>query len=126
MISGVGVDLVEIQRIDALLRRYGERFARRVLCQLELDLFKLSSRPARFVASCFAAKEAFAKALGTGLRHPVTLRAIRVDRDALGKPVLQFHHDLEQWLADRGVGGAHLSLTDEAGMACAMVVLEKR
>jgi holo-[acyl-carrier protein] synthase len=126
MIFGVGVDLVEIKRVDKMWRRYGERFLQRVLSSSEIDRFRHAARPVRFVASCFAAKEALSKAIGTGLRHPVSLREIQVDRDERGKPTLTVGDELRQWMSARGIGQAHLSLTDEAGMACAMVVLERK
>jgi holo-[acyl-carrier protein] synthase len=126
MISGVGVDLVEIKRMDVLLQRYGERFIRRVLCTSEIDSFRKSARPARFLAQCFAAKEAVSKALGTGLRTPVSLQQIHVDRDNYGKPVLRFLGDLQPWIRQRGITGSHLSLSDEAGLSCAVVVLERQ
>ncbi len=124
MIVGIGVDLVEMQRVERLVVEYGERFAARVLTQREIDAYRHSSRPIAYLASRFAAKEALSKALGTGLRHPVTLHAISVVSDEIGRPELRFHAELPAYLQRRGVGQAHLSLAHEHGMACAMVVLE--
>lgn len=124
MIIGIGVDLVERQRVARLIDRYGERFARRVLTALEWPRYAKSAKPELFLANRFAAKEAFSKAMGTGFRTPVTLQKISVVQDRLGKPSLSFHQDLQTLLQARGVQCHHLTLSDEAGMACALVILE--
>ena len=125
MIVGIGIDIVDVSRIDRLLREYGEQFARRILAEAERPAFAASSRPVSFLANRFAAKEALSKALGTGLRYPVTLHAISVSSDGVGKPVLGFHGPLPDYLASRGVARHHLSLSHEKGIACAVVVLEQ-
>lgn len=124
MIVGIGVDLVEVGRIERLMREYGDRFAERILALPEREAFKASGRPNWFLANRFAAKEALSKALGTGLRHPVTLHAISVASDDIGKPAFAFHGPLLAYLAGRNIGRHHLSLSHEKGLACAMVVLE--
>ncbi len=125
MIVGVGIDIVDVSRIDRLLRKYGDQFAGRVLATAERAAFAASSRPVWFLANRFAAKEALSKALGTGLRYPVTLHAISVTSDSIGKPALGFHGPLPDYLAGRGVARHHLSLSHEKGMACAVVILEQ-
>lgn len=125
MIAGVGVDLVDVTRVERLLREYGEHFANRILAAGERAAYAQSARPAWFIANRFAAKEALSKALGTGLRYPVTLHAISVASDSLGKPTLGFHGPLPAYLASRGIIGHHLGLSHEKGMACAIVVLEQ-
>ena len=125
MIVGIGIDLVDVSRIERLLGDYGDQFARRILAEAERTAFAASARPAWFLANRFAAKEALSKALGTGLRYPVTLHAISVSSDSLGKPAFGFHGPLPDYLASRGVARHHLSLTHEKGMACAVVVLEQ-
>lgn len=124
MIYGVGVDIVETARIDAALERFGDRFAARVLTEDELREFALAPRPGAFLAKRFAAKEAFGKALGTGVRAPAHLHAVRVVRDALGRPSLRFGHALDAWLRAHGITRHHLSLSDEHTAAVAVVVLE--
>ena len=124
MIVGVGIDIVDVSRIERLLKHYGGQFAERLLCVSEREAFAASTRQAWFLANRFAAKEALSKALGTGLRYPVTLQAISVSNDGLGKPVFGFHGRLPEYLASRGVRHHHLGLSHEKGMACAMVVLE--
>jgi holo-[acyl-carrier protein] synthase len=81
-------------------------------------------RPALFVANRFAAKEAFSKAMGTGFRYPVTLQCISIVQNRAGKPALSFHPDLEQLVHEQGIVGHHLTISDEASLACACVVLE--
>ncbi len=125
MIYGIGTDIVEASRIERLLERFGERFAQRLLTPLERPRFDRSRRPAAYLALRFAAKEAFSKAIGTGFRAPVLLSRISVVQDALGKPGFAFHASLAALLTARGVTAHHLSLTDEAGLAFAVVVLER-
>ena len=126
MIYGIGTDIVAVARMEGLLARYGEHFARRILGPSEWEEYTASLMPGRFLAKRFAAKEALAKAVGTGLRHPVRLTHIAVGHDALGKPILQFSSELEQFLTDRGIGPRHLSISDEKEVVSAFVVLESR
>ena len=124
MIHGIGTDLLDAERIRHGLARYGEPYADRILAPAELAGYRASRDPARFVAKCFAAKEAFAKAAGTGLRAPVTLRNIAVLRDAQGKPVIECAPELADWLAARKVTAHHVSLSDEGDLVLAYVILE--
>lgn len=126
MILGIGVDLVEVDRIERLLAMYGAKFADRVLAGPERERYRQAARPAWFLASRFAAKEAVSKALGTGLRYPVTLHSISVVTDEVGRPSLQFLGSLPGYLKERDVGGMHLSITHERGLACAIVVVESK
>lgn len=124
MIVGIGADIVEVARVNKLLQRYGDRFARRVLAPSEWEGFRVSPNRDVFLASRFAAKEAYAKALGTGLRAPVLLTSISVAHDPLGRPLLRLAPELKALSDDRGVSGQHLTLTHERSIACAVVVLE--
>lgn len=124
MIAGIGVDLLDAARIERMLTTWGGRFAERILHASERRAFEDSARPVWFLANRFAAKEALSKALGTGLRYPVTLHAISISSDAIGKPALAFHGPLPAYLAGRGITSCHLSLSHEKGLVCAMVVLE--
>jgi holo-[acyl-carrier protein] synthase len=125
MIAGIGVDLVEIARVERMLALYGQRFVARVLAQPEREGYVRSGRPAWYLAARFAAKEAVSKALGTGLRYPVTLHAISVTSDGLGRPELLFHGALPGYLQGAGIGRLHVSITHEKGLACAVVVAER-
>jgi holo-[acyl-carrier protein] synthase len=125
MIYGIGIDVVEPHRIARLVERFGERFARRVLTPLEWPSYARTARPVLFLANRFAAKEAFSKAMGTGFRYPVTLQCISVVQNAAGKPGLAFHPDLERLVRERGIVAHHLTISDEANLACACVVLER-
>ncbi len=124
MIFGIGTDIVEFSRIEAMWQRHGQRLAERLLSEQELVEFHSQANPARFLAKRFAAKEALAKAAGSGLRHPVSLHRISVTHDGLGKPVLQFDALLRNYLAQSGVTGHHLSISDERNTIVAFVVLE--
>lgn len=124
MIAGIGVDIVEVARMAQALERFGDRFAQRVLAPAEWPDFEAAGRPAAFLAKRFAAKEAFGKAFGTGIRAPARFHAIRVDRDELGKPFFRFGAELGETLERRGVLRHHLSISDERIAAVAMVVLE--
>lgn len=124
MIHGIGADLVTLARMDAIQARHGERFARRILAAEELPEYAAAAHKARFLAKRFAAKEAFAKATGAGVRPPVTLTALRVTHDALGKPGFAYAPALADWVQQRGIARAHLSITDERDHALAFVVLE--
>jgi len=124
MIYGIGTDIVEYARIEAMWQRHGHRLAERLLSEAELPEFQAHAHPARFLAKRFAAKEAFAKAVGSGLRHPVSLGRISISHDGLGKPVLQFDVTLRTYLAQLGISGHHLSISDERSMIVAFVVLE--
>jgi holo-[acyl-carrier protein] synthase len=126
MIYGVGTDVVEIGRIENALSRFGERFARRILCDPELARFRGHRLPANYLAKRFAAKEAFTKALGTGLHAPANWHGVWVRNLPSGKPVLEFSEALKALMASRGVSGSHLSLTDERGVAMATVILERQ
>ena len=124
MILGIGTDLCEIGRVQRALDRHGERFARRILVESELDRFRSHRKPAAYLAKRFAAKEAFSKAMGTGIHFPVNWHNVSVENGRSGRPMLRFSEALEILLRVRGVTATHLSLTDDVGMACAFVVLE--
>jgi holo-[acyl-carrier protein] synthase len=125
MIHGIGTDIVSIQRMDELHARFGGRLAERILAPAEREEFATAANKDAFLAKRFAAKEAFAKAAGTGMRSPVHFGALRVTHNALGRPGLAWGPELSDWLARQGIGCAHLSLSDERDYAVAFVVLEK-
>lgn len=124
MIYGVGTDLIEIRRIERVLARFGERFAQRILCEPELARFRYHRRPVAYLAKRFAAKEAFTKALGTGVRAPANWHGVWVNNLRSGQPVLDFSPALRELLEARGIRRSHLSLSDEREMASATVILE--
>lgn len=123
MIFGIGTDIVRIDRVAASLQRHGERFAARILAQHERADFEASTDGARFLAKRFAAKEAFGKALGTGVAVPATLHALGVGHDARGKPRFLYDPRLAAWLDERALV-AHLSLSDEHDYVLAFAVIE--
>jgi holo-[acyl-carrier protein] synthase len=130
MIFGIGTDLVSQPRIVAAVQRYGDRFLRRILTERELT--DLAARPRndaqfiRFVAQRFAAKEAFSKALGTGMRQGVGWRDAGVHNEAGGRPLLHVSTAMRARLASLDIEGMHVSLSDEVELTVAVVMLEKR
>ena len=124
MIHGVGTDIVRVARLADALERHGARFAERILDVSERAAFAAAPDPARLLAKRFAAKEAFGKALGTGVAAPATLHAVRVGHDALGKPLFEFAPALAEHMRERGLH-AHLSLSDETDYVVAFAVIEK-
>ena len=124
MIYGIGTDIVSVSRIETALRRHGERFPQRILDAAELSEFGRKRDPVRFLAKRFAAKEAFSKALGLGMRMPMTWRRMGVGHDALGKPIINCHPELAAYAKALGIGAGHISITDERDHAMAFVVLE--
>jgi holo-[acyl-carrier protein] synthase len=125
VIHGVGTDVVQISRMQAVWQRHGEKFARRTLMPEEMAWFTRSKNPVRFLAIHFAAKEAIVKALGTGFRHGMWVRDAGFVPDRRGKPCVIFSERGMHVCKQFGVGAAHVSLTDEAGLVVAMAVAEK-
>jgi holo-[acyl-carrier protein] synthase len=124
MIFGIGTDIVEVSRIQASITQFGDDFAKRILADSELASYLQSHIKARFLAKRFAAKEAFSKALGTGLRAPATFQNIAVSHDELGKPILVLAPDLQALLDSKHITQTHISISDEKNLATAFVVLE--
>ena len=124
MIFGVGTDIVAVARLGKLYERHGKQGLEKMLAPAERAAFERAKEPARFLAKRFAAKEAFGKALGTGVASPATLSNISVVHDALGKPAFDYAPELAQLLAERRLV-AHLSISDEHDFAIAFVVIEQ-
>ena len=124
MIHGIGTDIVRIERIRKSLERHGERFALRILAASEVEAWRAHRDPARFLAKRFAAKEAFGKALGTGVAVPATLHAVAVGHDALGKPDYRYDDRLAAHMRERGLC-AHLSISDEVDNVVAFALIER-
>jgi holo-[acyl-carrier protein] synthase len=126
MIVGIGTDVVSIERIAGVLERHGERFVNRILTPAERVRYERTNVKARagHFAKRWAAKEAFAKAIGTGIHPPFAWHCITVGRDALGKPGIIPSEAMALHLKELGVSASHISLTDDAGVAVAFVVLE--
>ena len=125
MIFGIGTDIVEVARIEASITQFGDDFAKRILADSELENYQKSSIKPRFLAKRFAAKEAFSKALGTGLRAPATFQNIAIGHDDLGKPILILAVELQLFLQAKNITQTHISISDEKYLAAAFVVLEK-
>ncbi|HPU19168.1 MAG TPA: holo-ACP synthase [Alicycliphilus sp.] len=129
MIYGIGTDICDVRRIRASVERHGERFAAKVLADAELAAWRQRSsrwpeRGLRYLATRFSAKEAFSKAIGLGMRMPMTWRHCEVANLPTGQPVIVLHGALKQWFEARGLR-AHLSVTDESDYAASFCVVEK-
>jgi holo-[acyl-carrier protein] synthase len=124
VIAGIGVDVVEIRRIERLLDRFGEKFADRILTRFEKKAWRQRNSRVQFVASRFAAKEAASKALGTGIAQGVGFHDIEVFNDERGQPQLRFHAVADRLVAQADIRRSLLSLSDERHYCVAMVVLE--
>ena len=128
MIVGIGTDLCDLRRITATWERRGERFAERILGPSELQVFhaRLARAPVRgvrFLATRFSAKEAFSKAIGLGIRMPMTWRGCEILNEPSGKPYVRLNGALAEWFDARG-WRAHVTVTDESDYAASFVVVE--
>ena len=128
MIYGIGTDICDIRRIRASLERHGERFAAKVLSDGEMKMYRARSqrwpeRGIRFVATRFSAKEAFSKAVGLGMRMPMTWRHCEIGKLPSGQPTIILHGELKTWFAAKGLS-AHITVTDEADYAASFCVVE--
>ena len=126
MIYGIGVDLVDIGRMESTIKRWGERFTHRVFTPAERDVCYARSSPFSAFSLRFAAKEAFSKALGYGMKKGVRWRDIEVFHYPGGRPGLNLHGRSFEICKEENISGFHLSLSDEGGYGVAMVVLEKQ
>jgi holo-[acyl-carrier protein] synthase len=124
MVIGVGTDLIEIARIEQSIRRFGERFLRRVYTQREIDYCRRKKNAAESFAARFAAKEAGAKALGTGISRGVNWLELEIAREPSGKPSLQLSGRAAERARALGVTHTSLSLTHSREVALAVVVME--
>lgn len=130
MIYGLGTDICDVRRIRESLARHGERFALKILSDAELATWRMRSarwpeRGVRYLATRFSAKEAFSKAIGLGMRMPMSWRLCEVGKLASGQPVIVLHGPLKQWFDERGLC-AHVSVTDETDYAASFVVVERK
>ena len=129
MIYGIGTDICDVRRIRESLSRHGERFAEKILSDAELATWRSRSerwpeRGLRYLATRVSAKEAFSKAVGMGMRMPMTWRDCEIGKLPSGQPVIVLHRGLKDWFEARGLR-AHVSVTDETDYAASFVVVEK-
>jgi holo-[acyl-carrier-protein] synthase len=129
MIYGIGTDICDIRRIRASLDKHGERFAQKVLSDNEMQTYRVRSarwpeRGVRYVATRFSAKEAFSKAIGMGMRMPMTWRLCEVAKLPSGQPTIVLHGVLKEWFEAKGLS-AHVSVSDESDYATSYCVVEK-
>ena len=128
MIYGIGTDICDIRRIRESVERHGDRFAEKILSEVELATWRARSqrwpeRGLRYLATRFSAKEAFSKAIGLGMRMPMTWRLCEVGKLQSGKPVIVVHGVLKDWFVGKGLS-AHITVTDETDYAASFCVVE--
>jgi len=124
MIFGIGTDIVKVQRMSENLEKHGDRFAQRILSDVEYSEFSSNINQAAFLAKRFAAKEAAVKALGTGFRNGISMKHISISHDDLGKPILVFSDVAKEAIEHKQICSSHISIADEEDFAVAYVVLE--
>ncbi len=129
MIYGIGTDICDVRRIRASLERHGERFARKILSDGELATWQArsarwSERGVSYLATRFSAKEAFSKAIGLGMRMPMTWRHCEIVKAASGKPEIVLHGALKAWCDARQLT-VHVTVSDETDYAASFCVIEK-
>ena len=128
MIYGVGTDICDIRRIQASLDKHGDRFAAKILSDAEFALWKARSarwpaRGVRYLATRFSAKEAFSKAIGLGMRMPMTWKLCEIANERSGKPTIVLHGGLKIWWEAQCLQ-AHITVTDETDYAASFCVVE--
>lgn len=124
MILGIGTDIVSVARIGETLERHGAQFAQRILSDAELVELNDVKNPVPWLAKRWAAKEAFGKAMGTGVREPLTLAGIGIGHDDAGRPLFVLDDAIAFHLQSRGVTRTHLTISDERDYAVAFVIFE--
>jgi holo-[acyl-carrier protein] synthase len=125
MIYGIGVDIVNIDRMERVIERWGKRFIQRVFTPSEMNLCLNRPSPALAFSTHFAAKEAFSKAIGTGMKKGVRWLDIEVFHYPGGRPGLRLHGRSSERCREENITGFHLSMSDEGEYGVAMVILEK-
>ncbi len=130
MIYGIGTDICDVRRIRASLERHGDRFAEKVLAEGELAIWRRRSerwpdRGLRYLATRFSAKESFSKAIGLGMRMPMTWRHCEIANLPSGQPQVVLHGALKEWFEAQGLQ-CHITLTDESDYAASFCVVEKK
>jgi holo-[acyl-carrier protein] synthase len=129
MIYGIGTDVCDVRRIRTSLERHGERFAQKILSEGEMRVWQQRTarwpeRGLRYLATRFSAKESFSKAIGLGMRMPMTWRLCEVAKLPSGKPCIVLHGDLKTWFEAQGLT-AHITVTDETDYAASFCVVER-
>jgi holo-[acyl-carrier protein] synthase len=125
MIISIGIDIVDINRMQANLDKLGLRFAEKILSPNEYQEFLSIKKPAHFLAKRFAVKESLLKAVGKGFRDGLGFHDIEVKHDSYGKPFLECYGNVSDFLNKLEVSHTHLTIADEQDYAVAFVILEK-
>jgi holo-[acyl-carrier-protein] synthase len=128
MIYGIGTDICDVRRVKTSLARHGDRFAEKILSPAELATWRARTqrwpeRGVRYLATRFSAKEAFSKAIGLGMRMPMTWRLCEIGKLPSGQPTIHLHGLLKDWFDAKGLS-AHITVTDETDYAASFCVVE--
>lgn len=125
MVIGIGIDLVNIPRIERLLQKWGDRFKKRVFSQEEINYSQRYKRSSERFAANFAVKEAFFKALGKGFKGDIRILDIEVIRDEYGKPYVNLYRNAKQVAEMMGIKSVYVSISHDCDYAAAVLILEK-
>ncbi len=127
MIIGIGSDILDIRRLEKVVQKHPEQLAKKILSEEELTQWQTlpANKSVNFLAKRWSAKEAFAKACGTGIRTPVLWKNITLTKDKLGKPLIKTHNELTDWLNERHANHIHISLSDDKPYCVAFVIIEQ-
>ncbi|QJC38095.1 holo-ACP synthase [Enterobacteriaceae endosymbiont of Donacia marginata] len=126
-IFGIGIDIVEINRIKKIFIRFGKRFAHKILTKYELDVYKKNNNKIKILAKYFSVKEATVKALNTGFSNGIFFNQIELSHYLTGKPKLKLYNQALKFLKNTVYKyKIHISLSDEKKYTCAIVIIEKK
>ncbi len=125
MIAGIGIDIVDIGRVQSLLSRYGDRFVERVFTEAEAAYARKSVKPGERLAGRFAVKEAVLKAFGTGKSQGIRWRDVETVRGPMGRPKVMLHGKAATYLKNLDADTIHVTITHDGGRAVAFVIIEK-
>ncbi len=127
MIIGIGSDILDIRRLEKVCKKHPEQLAKKILSEQEFLQWQTlpKNKSVNFLAKRWSAKEAFAKACGTGIRTPVLWKNITLSKDKLGKPLIETHNELTKWLNKRQAKQIHISLSDDKPYCVAFVIIER-
>jgi len=125
MIIGTGIDIIEVERVAASYKRFGDRFLKRILKESEIEYCLSHKNPAQFIAARFAAKEAISKAFGTGISEKIGWQDIEICKEDSGKPYVKLHNKGLKLMEEYGATNLHISLSHTQNYATAIAILEK-
>jgi len=124
MVVGLGVDIIQNNRIQSIVEKWGDKFLKKIFTDYELEFIKKHNQKTQRYASNYAAKEAVVKALGTGFRNGIRFRNIELKRDNMGKPFIELAGTTKNFADDRGINKIHTTISHEKDYSVAVVIFE--